>query len=128
MVDSIDRSIDQILGNVESQRQGHRGDRGDRVRMNDEDLLSDYERLRLERMRQNAAVMESLGLSDAVFDINASYNQHGAGVGNGVQARERSSRRNVPSVPTRQMPARAAKSGEKRYYVPGEEDIREDEY
>jgi len=104
------------------------------VRMN-EDLLSDYEQLRLQRMRQNAAVMESLGLSDAVFDINGSYNQHGARLGrrrrrnnNNIRdnddnddddyhgnnvGRMRSSSRNVPSVPTRQMPP----------HVPGEEDM-----
>ena len=142
MVDSIDRSIDQILGNVESQRQGHIRHRGDRVRINDEDLLSDYERLRLENIRQNAAFMESLGIPDAVFAINESG---GARLGrrrlknirdndednddyhgNSVR-RIRSSSRNVPSVPTRQMPSRAAKLGEKRYYVPGEEDIREEE-
>ena len=118
------------------------------MRMNDEDILSDYERQRLERMRENAAVMESLGLSDAIFDINGSYNQHGARVGrrrrrnnnidirdnddndddddyhgNNSVGRMRSSSRNVPSVPTRQMPSRAAKLGDKRYFVPGEEDI-----
>ena len=47
-----------------------------------EDLLSDYEQLRLQRMRRNAAFMESLGIPDAVFAINQS-NQSGA-VGSGV--------------------------------------------
>ena len=107
-----------------------------------EDLLSDYEQLRLQNMRRNAVFMESLGIPDAVFAINESGarlgrrrrnnnirdtdedvdddNYHGNNRGNN---RGNSVGRMRSSVPTRQMPARAAKSGEKRYYVPGEEDI-----
>ena len=109
-----------------------------------EHLLSNYDLLRLQNIWRNTVFVESLGIPDAVFAINQS-NQRGA-VGSGVRrqgwnnirnddddnddddyhgnsvGRVRSSRRNLPAVPTRQMPARAAKSGEKRYYVPGEED------
>jgi hypothetical protein len=52
-------------------------------------------------------------------DDNDDDDYHGNNRGNSV-GRMRSS-----SVPTRQMPSRAAKLGEKRYYVPGEEDIRD---
>lgn len=43
-----------------------------------EDLLNDYEQLRLQNMRRNAA-----GLPDAVFAINRSNNQRGGAVGSG---------------------------------------------
>jgi hypothetical protein len=108
-----------------------------------EHLLRDYELLRLQNIWRNTAFVESLGIPDAVFAINQS-NQRGA-VGSGVRrqgwnnirnddddnddddyhgnsvGRVRSSRN--PAVPTWQMPASAAKSGEKRYYVQGEDDI-----
>jgi len=56
------------------------------------------------------------------YNGNNRGNRGSVGVG-----RVRTSSRNLPSVPTRQMPPLAAKSGEKLYDVPGEEDILEED-
>ena len=131
LIDSIHENIDQILGNIESHRQGNS------IRMN-EQLLSDYEQLRLQNIRRNAAFMESLGLPDAVFAMQSDQGSHQA---SGVRRRRRRNIRNdgdddeddngdgnrgngvvrvmrsrSSAVPTRQMPPRAAKQGIKNYY------------
>ena len=140
IIQSIDENIDQILGNIESRRQGNS------IRMN-EHLLSNYELCRLENIRRNAAFMESLGIPGAVFAMQSDQGCHQA---NSVRRRRRRNIRNdgddddrdgdqdgddryvvggnrgnsvvsmrsrSSAVPTRQMPPRAAKEGVKNYYV-----------
>jgi hypothetical protein len=99
-----------------------------------EQLLSDYEQLRLQNMRRNAAFMESLGIQDDVFAIQSDQaraargrrrrnmrndddendgNDGNDGYGGNSAVRMRSG---SSAVPIRQMPPRAAKQGIKNYY------------